>query len=600
MKALGRCLSVAALCAAVVVFSLSYGNALKAAESGTAASRQATSSTADVSLSSDLSQLSARHFSEAQALRSAGRGFESLAHLRLAYIYADAHESKAQAMLERGQVYYSMRNYHEAAICFRIFLNKFTETARRESVQLALADALFMSGFFREALAAYGEAGTSARALFGKAGTLHRMGRTEEARAVYMAALSLDKDYLRGAQETAYLAAENARAAGRRDDAKALLGAVKDEMLRHRCDLQRGLIAAEEGDHAAAVTYCESAKGSSDRETRRSALLCLGDAAMRAGRKQEGEAYFHELRREYWSGKERDAALLILARLSRSSGRVAEALPMLRELTFRHAPDKDALDEIGQILLEAREQDPSVAAELWKSVGRALLSPSRSSLLLEIAEALKPAGRPFVDLCRWITAHGTDGAKTRCGLSLADYYLSLGDRASAMSYLSNSGVRYLGDDGFRMQARVAYLDGQQDKAVGHLERVRDLSRDDVSLLSLIAGGMEPNSALLALFQRAMMSAQWSPQHHLAYAGLLDRAGRVSDSVEQYRRATAALPSASNGNDDGQWGLYRIATLSRGQESQAAFQKIKKDGQIGRLAELSAKEHRLDELMKEVH
>jgi hypothetical protein len=71
-------------------------------------------------------------------------------------------------------------------------------------------------------------------------------------------------------------------------------------------------------------------------------------------------------------------------------------------------------------------------------------------------------------------------------------------------------------------------------------------------------------------------------------------------VEQYRRATAALPSASNGNDDGQWGLYRIATLSRGQESQAAFQKIKKDGQIGRLAELSAKEHRLDELMKEVH
>jgi tetratricopeptide (TPR) repeat protein len=533
-------------------------------------------------------------------LRSAGRISESLTALRLAYIHADSDEDKAQAMLERGQAYYSMRHYHEAAICFRILLRKFADVGGRESVQLSLADALFRSGLLREALAEYGKAGTSARALFGKADSLHRVGRAEEARLVYMTALTVNKDYLRSAQDTAYLAADNARVVGRRDDAKVLLGTVKDQMLKHHGDLLRGLIAAEEGDYAGALAYCESAKGSGDRETRRKGLLCLGDAAMKLGREQEGEAYLRELRRENSYGRERDAALLMLARMNRSRGRVAEALPMLRELTFRRSPDKDALDELGQVLLEARKQDPSGVAELWKSVGRPLLDPSRTPLLLEIAEALKPAGRPFVDLCRWITAHGSDDAKTRCGLSLFDYYLGLGDHASAMSSLRNTKARYHGDDGFRLQARCAYLEGQQDKAVAHLERIRDLSREDLSLLSVIVGGMEPTTAVLTLFQRAMRSAEWSPEHHLAYADLLDRAGRTSDSLEQYRRATTALPSGSDGNDDAQWGLYRIATLARGEEWRAALRKIKKEGQIGRLAELSRREHELNALMKEVH
>lgn len=548
----------------------------------------------------DYAALSARYFSEAAALKREGRRFDSLTYLRLASIYADSDETKARALFERGQAYYALMLYYEAATCFRIFLRKFPNAEGREAAHLALADALFRAGLLREAVDEYERAGTSAPALFGKANALQSIGRSEEARAVYVTALALDKDYLSGAQDTACLAAENARVVGRRDDAKALLDVVKDQPFNHRRDVILGRIAAEEGDHAAALAHCGAAKASPERETRRRALLCLGDAAARLGREQEGEAHLRELRREYACGKERDAGLLMLAKLHRSRGEVAEALPMLRELTFRPSPYRDALQEIEQLLLDAQGRDPSTTAELWKSVGRALLDRSRSPVLLQIAEMLRPAGRPFVELCRWIMNHGTDDAQTRCGLSLSDYYLAMRDPASAMSCLRNTKISGAGDDGLRLRARYDFLEGQQDGAVASLQRIRDLSKEDLSLLSMIAGGTEPKADVLALFHRAMKAGQWPPEIHLAYADLLHRAGRSSESIEHYRYATAAPPSGKGGDDDMQWGLYRIATLGHGEESEAALRNIRKEGQIGRLAELSHREARLNERIKEVH
>jgi hypothetical protein len=130
--------------------------------------------------------------------------------------------------------------------------------------------------------------------------------------------------------------------------------------------------------------------------------------------------------------------------------------------------------------------------------------------------------------------------------------------------------------------------------------MRDLSVEDVSLLAMIAGRMEPNAAVLTLYQRAMKRTQWPTAVHLAYADLLHRAGRPSESIEQYRRATAVPPTGKDGDDATQWGLYRIATLSQGRESEAALRGIKKEGQIGRLADLSLRENRLNERLKEVH
>ncbi len=547
----------------------------------------------------EAASLSKHHFDSARVLREAGNTYEALAHLRLAYVYAPSDEEKEKALLERGQAYRFLKNDHEAALSFRIFLKLFPNSAQCPAVHRYLAESLFRLHRPTESLSQYEKADDSAATILGKANALHALGRYSEAHELYIAVLSRDRELEQSSPEAMYWAGENARFLGKRADAKAYLGAVNDDTLGHSRDHTLGLIAIDEGDYTEAIKRCTAAGNSAEQEVRRKSLLCLAEASGRLGSAHDRESFLLELRRGHAVGIERDSALLSLAQLYRSQTRHDDALSLLKELVFRHQPGKAALDEVESLLIEARDRNPARLPELWKAVGRSLLHPSRSQTLLDLAEALKPDVREFLRLCRWLAANGTDEAKTTCRIWLSDYYASVGDTASALLHMRNIAVK-AGDDASRVQARLAAAEGQPERALSHLQHIREMRRDDVAFLSSISKRMAPNDAMLALYERVLKDRDAPAGLHMEYADLLCRAGRSSESIGHYRHAIETSRAGTGPDaDQQQWGQYRIATLMGGRQSEEALQNISKSGVIGRLAEVSLKELQVDEIMRRI-
>src|SRR4030042_940282 len=291
------------------------------------------------------------HLAYAKAYELSGKQYDSIAHLRLAYLYSKDNKMKEQTLIERAEAYAKIVFHYEASLIFKIFLKNSPHSRYEERGFLGLADTFYRLGLFSEAKEAYEKAGNSSRALYGKANALHSMGKIEDAHGGYLT--MLEKDHL--------------------DVAKK---------------------------------FFSSALQSSERHLRRQVLLNLADTNIKQGKQGEAKSRLLEIRKQYPYGKDYDEALLMLLQLYKKEGNFKEATSLIKELVFRYSPNQKALDEFEGLILGAGDKGEEDLLKLWRAGGHWLLQPSRSPSILKIAKGLRHSGKSYLETCTWLSHYG--------------------------------------------------------------------------------------------------------------------------------------------------------------------------------------------------
>jgi tetratricopeptide (TPR) repeat protein len=541
-------------------------------------------------------ELALYHYVHAKAYELAGRQYDSLAHFRLAYLYSRPGELKELAMLERAEAYLKMRHYHEAILSLRIFLKNFPDSRYAEKAQLELADSLYKSCSFNEAIECYEKAGSSARAIYGKANAYQSMGRIKDAYELYMSMSGREKEYLNSSEETLYNIAENLRQMGKPGDAKVYFNTIKDFYLKQKAGIGLGLIAMEEERFDSAIKYFASSSQSPDRQLRRQALLHLADAYIKTGKLDNAKSRLLEIRNKYPYGKEYDTALLMLFRLYKKEGKFNEAISLVKELILRGSPDKIALDEFENIILEAKNRDADEFLKLWRSAGHCLLEISRSQSLLEIAKGLKFSGRPFLNLGAWLLRYGSNDVKVQTRLILADFYAEMGDAERASQYLG--GIKGANDDILRIKSRIYNENKEYQKATEAIISIKDIKQEDIVFLLDIASAKNIKKAV-EFCERALNKMGGPSEAYTKLADAFYEMGRESDALKYYRIVIAMKPEDKKDlkADDREWAYYMVSRLSAGKDSTEMLNIQKGNTTLSRLAEAGLKESNILERIK---
>lgn len=552
--------------------------------------------------SPDKDSLAPYHYIHAKAYAQMNRIHDAMEHFRLAFIYSQENSGKEQILFDRANTYVNNKYYDEAAVCFRIFVRLFPESKLSEQAYLGLAESLYNIGRFNDAFIFFQKSGNSFKALYGKADTLHAMGRINEAHEQYQYLIKNDKGYIKS-QLNSYNIGENFRLMNKLSFAKVYLALVKDYPLKYKAELSSGLIAADEGQVDAAMRHFELALQSPDRTVKRKSLLYLSEVLIKTGKTQEAKARLIEIRNKYPYGKDYDEALRKLAGMYKNEGGFHNAASVLRELVFRKNPDKAALDEFEIILLEARKKNNQDFISLWKTVGQWLLEPSRSHFILNIVRDLKPAGKAYFGVCKWLSKHGSEEAKMQGNLLLAEFYAEMGDAGTSSKYARNVKAASKHEDMSRINARLFYLKGEHEKALTTLSQIKNLKDGDVSLFIDISSEMPPTAKnhqnLISFLGNALKSIEDKPKFNIELADVLYQMGKGQDALKQYKAAIAVNEkNKSLTAKDADWCLYRISILTVKNESDDAVKELQKGKDaINRFAGAKSKETSLNERLK---
>ncbi len=501
-------------------------------------------------------------YGKALALRGS---YDSIGHLRLAYILSPPGETKELALLERGMAYLNMGFYYEAALCFRLFLGSFPNSPLSKGAHLKLGESLYKLGLFNEAIEEYEKAGNTSPALYGKANCLQSMGRKEEANALYMSLIWKDAGYLRSSDETRYSVAENLRQMGRPNDSRIYLVSIlensKDPSIIHRAEISLGLINAEEGEFRSAIGFFKSALQSQERQVRSQALLHLADTYIKMERYEDAVSTLLEIRNDYPYGSGYDTATLKLSRLYRQRGKLDEAAALIREIASRQPSNREASDELEAILLDTEGKDSDLFLRLWKANGRFLMEPSRSRSLIRIAEGLRNTGRPFLDICRWLMENGSDDVKPLARLYLAGFFADMGDGNLALKYIGETN-REESDDVLRIKAKVHRLNSEYEEALRAIRSIKDMNEEDIVLLSRVLKE-SGDTKEIGFFEEALNRVGGPMAAYVALADLLHGMGRRADALKYYRIA-ASMKDPAIGKvtlKDSDWARYMTSMFS---------------------------------------
>lgn len=541
-------------------------------------------------------ELSLYHYAYAKSYEMSKRLHDSIAHFRLAYLYSQQDEMKERSLLERAEVYGRIGYYSEAILSFRIFLKKFPHSRYVERAFLGLADSLYRLGFFSEAKGAYEKAGNSSKALYGKANALHSMGEIKDAHAIYMAMIDSDRGYVESSQETLYNIGENLRLTGEFPAAKIYLNSITALPLKYRAYRSLGLIEAEEAHLDLAIKLFHSALPSPEKQLRRQVLLNLANVYIRMGRKDDAKSQLLEIRNKYPYGREYDEALFMLSQLYKKEENFNGAISLLRELVFRHSPDKKALDEFETIILEAEEKGGEDFFRLWGAVGHWLLEPSRSQSLLKIAKGLRHSGKPYLEVCTWLSTYGSDDVKSKSNLLLADFYADLGDTVSAMKYLHGISIAGDNDEILRVKAKIYRANAEYQKATKAILDIKEIKQADLTFLAGLLESVRNDHKVMGFFEKALNKSDAPPWAYIKFADTLYEMGRKPDALKYYKTAVSLQQKGSDIKpDDLEWALYRISALSEREDYQNALRSIQKGNDtISRFSILLLKESAVSE------
>lgn len=547
------------------------------------------------------SSLSSYHYAYAKAYSQIGKINESMEHFRLAYIYSIEQSEKEQILYDRADTYLINKYYDEAAVCFRVFLGQFKDSKHQEQVYLGLAEALYNINRLNDAFKYFDKAGKSYRALYGKADALHAMGRVAEAHEIYMNLINTDKGYMKS-QLTLYNIGENFRLMNKVSFAKIYLALVKDYPLKYRADLSAGLIALSEGQMDSAQKYFEVALQSPERTIKQKALLFMSETLMKAGKTKEAKSKLIEIRNRYPYGKDYDEALLRLFVILKTEGNFSEAVSVLRELIFKKTPDKRALNEFESLLLEAKDRNNEEFIKLWKTVGQWMLEPSRSEFIASIVRELKPAGKLYIDVCKWLAKNGLGDAKMLGNLLLAEFYAEIGDMTASSRHLQNVKIAGASDFSRRINGKLFYHRGEMEKALSEISQIQELKDEDISLFVNISAQLSPsvkNHENLANFMKnALKKVDGKAKLNIYLADALYQLGKDQDALKYYKAAITLHEKHKDLTDkDIDWCIYRITALSNIKEVESIKNLPKGDNKSSRLAETRLKENNIDERIK---
>jgi tetratricopeptide (TPR) repeat protein len=545
------------------------------------------------------SELSSYHYLYAKAFDGLQKPLDAIPHLALAYLYADERGERENLLLERAETYQKMGYYQEASLCYKSFLREFQNSPRRKKVYLRLAHVLLRLGQLQDALIYYEKTGDSIEALFGKANTLHDMGRTAEAHNLYSSLITRDQGYAGTSQETMYRIGENMRLLGKSQDARIYLNLIREPSIQYRAKRALALIALEESHPDEAIKLLKESLHSPERALRRQALLSLSNAYLRKGRQDEAISLLLEIRNNYPYGKEYDAAMVILSGLYGKEGKYDEALTLLKELVYRKTPVGEALDEFERIIMNAMEKDHERFLTLWSSVGHWLLDPSRIPSLMRIAEGLRGTGKPYLEVCDWLSRYGSGYAKVHSRVALAGFYAGLGDADRASLYLKEIKGFDESDEVLRIHSRVFMLRGASREAAESLLSIKQKKVEDlISLAPLLHYTRNPDTAFDS-FGKELEKRDVRAEVYLLFADTLYDQGKKEQSEKFYRLFVSMENKEKvSAADDMAWALYRISILSGSGQTAGTLESLRKTRTLlSRFTEARSKDENLSDAMK---
>ncbi len=491
----------------------------------------------------------------ADAAEMTGKLYEAIKHLRLAYIYAPE-EEKEKLLLYRGRMYLRMKHYPEAMTTFRLFLKLYPDSAFRQEAYYYLAEALIKSGLFTEALKYYEKAGDSIKALYGKANALQAIGMTKEAYKLYLSLLEKDSDFLKNSPETRFYLGENLRLMGRLEDARLYLTSVRESPLRYRAYISLGLIALKKKRYREAIKDLQLSLQSPERDVRRKALLLLAETYIKMGKKKEAKKKLITIKNSYPFGEDYDRASLLLARIYREEGDFLRAKRLLKDLVFRLKPYEGAMEELKELILQAKETKQEEFIKLWREMGRLFMSTSYERFLLQVVVDLKNTGKPYYDLCRWLFENGNKKARRQAALLLAEFYSEIGKAELALRFLRMADRR--NDKYRRLLIRSYILEGNYRKALRVFKGLKKIKSEDISELLLIA--MKEKEAV-EILRNALKRVKPPAETYVKIADLLYKKNYKTEALKYYRLALSEEAKASVSNRDLEWAFYRVSYLS---------------------------------------
>lgn len=521
----------------------------------------------------DTESLAPYHFIYARAMGATQKSLQAIEHLRWAYLYSPKGEMKELSLLERAEAYLKMKYFYEARSDHLVFIKNFPDSKYLGRAHIGLAKSLAGIGLLRDAVKHYEKAGNISEAIFSKANALQGLGRVKEANEAYTSAVFRDSSYVQRSEETLYYFGENLRLMGRLSDARKYLSSVKDASFKDKAEISLGLIAAEESKTDEALKHFRSALLSRDRQVKRRALFNLAEAQTKAGRVDEAKVNLEEIRYKYPYSREYDEVILRLSKLYSKEGKFSGAVSLLKELVFRPSPLREALDEFEAIILDVKGKDTAQFLDLWKSVGPWLLDSSREQFLLKIAEALKNTGRPFLEISVWLSKYGSEAAKTKSLAALASFYAEMGNTNTANEYLRRIKImKGSGDEILRAEAKIFYAGKDFRSASERLLSIKKIEQGDLNLLGDTLTSAKDVKKAITLYEKAIKETGGNSDVYIRLADILYELGKKTDALNYYRLALNKGPA-------NEWALYRIGTLSDGDEVEEMFKKVGKGNSV---------------------
>lgn len=518
----------------------------------------------------DGESLGAYHLLYAKAMEAARMPLKAIEHLRLAYIYSNEQGLKELAYIERADAYLKIRYFDEARYYYAIFIKRFPQSEYINRAYLGLAKALFGLGEFQESIEYFDKSKDTAEAMFGKANALQAVGKVDEASAVYNIAISKWSSYIKESEESIFYLGENYRLRGRLHDAKSYLSLLRQGSYKERASLSLGYIAIEESKIDSAMKHFILALSSRNLNIRRSALINIAKLEIRSGNIDKAKSVLNEIRNKYPYGRDYDDAMLMLASLYVNEDKFKEAISVLNEIIFRINPSNDALNEMEKILRIVKEKDKGQFINAWRFVGKWLINKSREGFLIDITPSLRQYGKPFFDICNYLIRFGSDAAKTKAFIMLADFYISIGDINNASKYIGMlRDIRYAGDDILRLQARLLYATNQYDAAIEKLNSIKDIDEEGIRLFGNLLFLSSKPMKFLDRYKGLIKQKGKTADTYIIAADILSKDVNKKEAIEYYRLALAKDP-------ENKWVLYRLGTLSNTNGSEEMLKQIKND------------------------
>ncbi|MBI5665172.1 MAG: tetratricopeptide repeat protein [Nitrospirae bacterium] len=546
--------------------------------------------------------LAALNYIYAKANIMAKQYLEAVKYFRLAYIYATDNALKEQALLRRAALYLELKLVHEARADYLVFIRDFPSSGYIDKAYFGLAESLYRIGLYQEAIEYYKKSGKGPLVLYGMANAMQKLEMTAEAKKAYGEARLMDDAYLKSSPETDFLLGENMRMSGDTVNAKKHLSQIESGPYRDNAIISLGLIAMEEPNLQEAVRQFKAAAQSREQKVKVQALFNLSLAHMKEGKFKEATESLEEIRHNHIDSNMYKDALLALSKIYKKGGRGKEAVSLLKELVYGKQPPPEAFSTLEEIVLETGAKsstDGLTFVKLWNEVGQWLVDEAREDFLLKVAKRLRHEGKPFIDLCTWLVENGSEHAKGKAAIDLADYYSGIGNAAMSRDYMNIAkDSRETGDAVSRVEAKILYSEGEQTAALKHVMMIKEIEKSDLDLLGNIISGldyMEMKDAhkAIAFYERNLNEADWDAEAYINFADILYANNDTNKALKYYRIAGEKAP-------ENEWVMYRLARDAGAPESTDILNRLQKgDNLFARLAKSKLMEKTLMNRVREV-